>query len=449
MLSLLHTSDWHLGRRLHGMARYAEFERFLAWQVAALRAQAIDVLLIAGDIFDTMTPSARAQALYYNFLVQAAQICRHVVVVGGNHDSANFLNAPKPLLKAFDIHVIGSISDTRRDDLLVLNDCDGVPELIVLAVPYLRDRDIRQVSAGESLADKAQKLVQGIAQHYGEMTELAKAEQARILAAYGRHVPLVGTGHLFTAGGSTGDGVRELYVGSLAHVGADIFDSALDYVALGHLHLPQTVAGQARIRYSGSPIAMGFGELKHDKLVHIVRFGEAVALDDFLAHAAANLTPDTPKDLALQPFAHERLSPTVLLESLRVPVFQRLARVSGDWQTIAKALEDLKQSGEVMWLEVTYTGDEALPDFVGQVDALVADSRLLVLKKINQTESTAILHAQTPDESLQDLDVHEVFERRLAVSHTSDAQKDMLRALYAEVLTRMQDDDSKAAKPTT
>ena len=443
MLSLLHTSDWHLGRRLHGMARYAEFEQFLAWQLAVLRAQAIDVLLIAGDIFDTMTPSARAQALYYNFLAQAVQICRHVVIVGGNHDSASFLDAPKTLLKAFNTHVIGSISDARADDLLVLNDSDGVPELIVLAVPYLRDRDIRQVSAGESLADKAQKLVQGIAQHYHEMTELAKAEQARILAEHKRHVPLVGTGHLFAAGGSAGDGVRDLYVGSLAFVGADIFDRALDYVALGHLHLPQTVAGQARIRYSGSPIAMGFGELKHAKSVQIVRFAQAAKLDDW----QANHPLDTNADW--QPFARERISPTVLLESLHVPVFQRLARVSGDWQTISKAIKDLKKSGDAVWLEVTYQGDEALPDFVGQVDALVADSKLVVLKKINNTVTTAMLQAQSPNESLEDLDVHEVFERRLAVSKTSVAQQDMLRALYAEVLTRMQDDDNKATQPTT
>src|SRR5690554_5146472 len=135
-MKLLHTSDWHLGRTLYGRKRYDEFAAFLDWLAAAIVEHEVDVLLVAGDIFDTCTPSNRAQALYYDFLYRvAASPCRHVVVVAGNHDSPTFLNAPRALLKALHVHVIGSACDDLADEVLVLHDLAGEPELIVCAVP--------------------------------------------------------------------------------------------------------------------------------------------------------------------------------------------------------------------------------------------------------------------------------------------------------------------------
>lgn len=99
-MKLLHTSDWHLGRTLYGRKRYAEFEAFLAWLLVTIEQEQVEVLLIAGDLFDTTTPSNRAQELYYNFLCSvAASSCRHVVIIGGNHDSPSFLAVPAQLLR--------------------------------------------------------------------------------------------------------------------------------------------------------------------------------------------------------------------------------------------------------------------------------------------------------------------------------------------------------------
>ena len=165
-MNILHTSDWHLGRTLYGRKRYDEFEAFLAWLVETIHQRAVDVLLIAGDVFDTSLPSNRAQELYYQFLCQvAASSCRHVVVIAGNHDSPSFLNAPKSLLRVLDVHVVGAVTDHLEDEVLLLNDEDGRPELIVCAVPYLRDRDIRVAEAGESIEDKERKLIDGIREH--------------------------------------------------------------------------------------------------------------------------------------------------------------------------------------------------------------------------------------------------------------------------------------------
>ena len=255
-MKILHTSDWHIGRTLYGRKRYEEFESFLTWLAETIQQNEIDALLVAGDVFDTSAPSNRAQELYYRFLCRvAASSCRHVVVVAGNHDSPSFLNAPKELLKALDVHVVGSSTESPEDEVLVLRNEQDAPELIVCAVPYLRDRDIRVAEAGESVEDKERKLIDGIRTHYATVAALAEQKREEL----GADIPIVGMGHLFTAGGQTvdGDGVRELYVGSLAHVTAGIFPACFDYLALGHLHVPQKVNGPETIQVQRLSTAHG------------------------------------------------------------------------------------------------------------------------------------------------------------------------------------------------
>ena len=275
-LNILHTSDWHLGRRLYGRMRYEEFEAFLSWLEEIIYSQQINVLIVAGDIFDTMTPSNRAQALYYEFLGKVSKsCCQHIVIVAGNHDSPTFLDAPSNVLKFLNVHVIGTACEDLNNEVLVLDDADGTPHCIIAAVPYLRDRDVRSSSAGESADSKDANVIKGIRAHYDEVASIAKAKQTELAEANQRYIPIIATGHLFAAGGTTteDDGVRELYVGSLGKISADMFDESFDYVALGHLHVPQRVGGRESIRYSGSPIAMGFGEAKQQKQVLLVQFG--------------------------------------------------------------------------------------------------------------------------------------------------------------------------------
>ena len=180
-MKILHTSDWHLGRSLYGRKRYREFSDFLAWLAELIRQQKIDGLLVAGDIFDTATPSNRAQELYYRFLCNVAgSCCRHVVVIGGNHDSPSFLNAPKELLRALNVHVVGSMTGNPEDEVLVLKDKQNHPEAIVCAVPYLRDRDIRTALAGETVEDKSAKLIEGLRIHYAEVCTVAEQKQKEL-----------------------------------------------------------------------------------------------------------------------------------------------------------------------------------------------------------------------------------------------------------------------------
>ena len=408
-LKLLHTSDWHIGRTLYGRKRYEEFEAFLTWLAETIQQNEIDALLVAGDVFDTSAPSNRAQELYYRFLCRvAASSCRHVVVVAGNHDSPSFLNAPKELLKALDVHVVGSSTSSPEDEVLVLCNEQDAPELIVCAVPYLRDRDIRVAEAGESVEDKERKLIDGIRTHYATVAALAEQKREEL----GANIPIVGTGHLFTAGGQTvdGDGVRELYVGSLAHVTAGIFPACFNYLALGHLHVPQKVNGSETIRYSGSPLPMGFGEAKQQKSVCQVEFHSTAAS----------------------------------VQLIDVPVFQKLERVKGDWDGISSRILELTATDTQGWLEVIYDGTEVIGDLRERLEAAISGTQMEVLRIKNNRIIDRVLRQIHEEETLDDLNVNDVFERCLAVHDVPEEQRPELLRAYQETVSSLYEDDVQA-----
>jgi exonuclease SbcD len=405
-MRLIHTADWHIGRMLHDKQRYDEFEAFLAWMAETIESLKADVLVVAGDVFDTATPSNRAQQLYYDFLKAAGQSrLRHLVIVGGNHDSPTFLDAPKELLKVFDIHVVGQATENLADEVLVLYDKQKQPELIVCAVPYLRDRDIRTAEAGETIEDKERKLVEGTRKHYQEVTQIAVERRA----AWKADIPIVATGHLYTNSGKVGDGVRSLYVGTLAHIDAGVFPKDLDYVALGHLHVPQSVFGQDRIRYSGSPIPMGFGEAGQEKSICLVEFENAKA------------------SIQLHP----------------IPVFKYLEQVRGDWPTIEARLGDLAAAGKAAWLDVTHEGAEVLGNFVERLEKLTKDTELEVLSRKDTSRLLRNSPAPPPID-LKEQTPENVFELCLSKSQVPMEQWPELKQCFAEISQQLDEHDSQA-----
>lgn len=411
-MKILHTSDWHIGRTLYGRKRYEEFEDFLTWLAETIQQNKINALLVAGDVFDTSTPSNRAQELYYRFLCRvAASSCRHIVVIAGNHDSPSFLNAPKELLKALDVHVIGNASEDPEDEVLVLRNEQDAPEMIVCAVPHLRDRDIRVAEAGESVADKEQKLIDGIRNHYATVASLAEQKRKEL----GADIPIVAMGHLFTAGGQTvnDDGVRELYVGSLAHVTAGIFPACFNYLALGHLHVPQKVNGSETMRYSGSPLPMGFGEAKQQKSICQITFD--------VNHSAA-----------------------ASVQLIDVPVFQKLERVKGDWDGISSRILELKATGFQGWLEVFYDGGEIIGDLRERLEAAITGTQMEILRVRNNRIIERVLGQIHEEETLDDLNVNDVFERCLTVHNVPEDQRPELLSAYQETLTSLYEDDTQA-----
>lgn len=407
-MRFLHTSDWHLGRMLYGRKRYEEQAAFLDWLIETIRESQVDILLVVGDIFDTSTPSNRAQELYYGFLSRLpATGCRHAVIVAGNHDSPTFLDAPGKLLKALRIHVIGTASESPADECLVLTDEQGQAESIVCAIPYLRDRDVRRVEAGESIEDKDRKLIAGIREHYSAVCNLAEEQRQS-----NRDLPIIATGHLFAAGGQTteGDGVRELYVGSLAHVGREIFPDGIDYLALGHLHVPQRLAGCDRLRYSGSPIPMGYGEADQQKQVLLV---------DFAGRKAT-------------------------VSERPVPRFQELVRISGTIEEILERLARLRELNSTAWVEIEYTGQEIIGDLRDRIDEQIAGSGLEIRRIKNRRIMERVIRQSQDEETLDDLDVKDVFDRCLESHQVTEEERTELRQLYGEVIQVLYDADARA-----
>ncbi|MDO8032246.1 exonuclease SbcCD subunit D C-terminal domain-containing protein [Janthinobacterium sp. SUN128] len=260
-MRLLHTSDWHLGQTLHNYERGYEHQRFLDWLLDTLVAEQVDVLLVAGDVFDNANPSAASQKQLYVFLQQArARLpALQLVVVAGNHDSAGRLEAPGPLLAAHGTHVIGHV--LRGDDgqidlerlLLPLTGSDGQVQAWCLAVPFLRPGDVPKLPAG----DTQDAYLGGIALLYRQLADLALERRQPGHA-------IIAMGHCHMVGGEmSNDSERRIVIGGTEMLPSGIFDTAIAYAALGHLHKAQAVGGQQHIRYCGSPIPLSFAEVNY------------------------------------------------------------------------------------------------------------------------------------------------------------------------------------------
>lgn len=408
-MKVLHTSDWHLGHKLYGRHRYQEFADFLNWLYEIIDKNGIEILLIAGDIFNTQTPSNKILKLYYNFLSKiSSSSCRHVIIIGGNHDSPALLNGPCELLSFLNIHVIGRVPENIEDEIILLRDKNKQPQLMVLAVPYLRDQDIRSTQAGETLEEKETNLLQGIQRHYNKVYELAMQKMAELQSP----VPMIATGHLFCQGGSTiqGDGLRELYVGTLAHVDVNIFPAEINYIALGHLHQMQKVNKQENRRYSGSPLVMNFQEAHKQKYVLVV-----------------NLSPD------------------LHVEQIEVPHFQLLDRISGDIKEILDTIERLKAQNQSIFLEIHYNGQSLVDDLQEQINFAIKDSKLEVLRINNKQIYNHVLQQTTTIKTLEDLSPLQVFQQCLDLHEINKEQQQEMLTNFTAVMAAIHEEERDAS----
>ena len=271
-MRLLHTSDWHLGQTLHNHDRTYEHQCFLDWLADTLVEERIDVLLIAGDIFDTANPSSSAQRQLYRFLQQARTRAPQlqVVVIAGNHDSPGRLEAPTPLLEAHGTIVVGNV--LRRGDgeidlerlLVPLHDRDGNIAAWCLAVPFLRPGDLPRLRAadGDLQADDSARdpYLHGTALLYRQAHALARERASS--------QPIIAMGHCHMARSQPSeDSERRIVIGGSEALPVSMFDPSIAYAALGHLHLAQRVGGLEHVRYCGSPLPLSFSEIGYQHQV--------------------------------------------------------------------------------------------------------------------------------------------------------------------------------------
>ncbi|GIT99715.1 nuclease SbcCD subunit D [Sulfurovum sp. TSL6] len=384
-MKILHTSDWHLGQNFMGKSREEEHHAFLAWLRETIETESVDVLIVAGDIFDTGTPPNYALELYYNFLKELASShsCKNIIITAGNHDSIATLKAPKQLLKALNVHVITS-GDENEDELIPIYDKEDL-QGIVCAVPFLRDHVVRKAQSGQTMQDKELSLNEGIKEHYNDVFEQAKRLRRDL------KVPIIATGHLTTVGSRSSESERDIYIGGTIDIGGDFLGKDFDYVALGHLHINQTV-GSDHVRYSGSPIPLSFSESKTQKKINIVTFTDNV----------------------------------LNVKEVNIPLHRPLLLLKGDVASITKELNMIIDKST--WVEVhlsdsnPFASNQAIRELAEELDLTLLAVKIDKLEQALYAEDFDVL-------SLDELTPLEVFNRRLEVDafDEEDLKEDLIK----------------------
>ena len=401
-MRILHTADWHIGKKLHSIDLNSDHQHFFNWLIQLIQEKEVDVLIVSGDVFDLANPSSEARKLYYNFLVQITKVECKVIITGGNHDSPSVLNAPKELLEQLDITVIGGMPKTPQELLVSIDN-----KLVVAAVPYLRDSDLRVFSENETYDDKLETIRKGIENTYKKLAQLAQIQYPKI--------PAIAMGHLYTNGASTSESEREIQIGNLASFHASQFDSYFKYIALGHIHKPQQIGSEQPVYYSGSPIALSFSEQKDEKRILLITIDEELNT----------------------------------VESISVPKFRSLVKFSGTLEEVIQKIgkyqsksTELNDLAEVEMIEENYDPHKVtlLENFLYDFNN---ENLQIVKHKIhfkNKVSGTAQLFSF--DQHIEDIKPIEVFEKRLEKEELDEESKKLLIEAFYEIIELAQSTES-------
>ena len=392
-MRILHTADWHLGHRLYERDRTDEHRAALTWLLSTIEEEKVDLLIVAGDIFDVTNPANQARELYYDFLGRLIKTrCEAAVIIGGNHDSATMLDAPRGLLQSLQLHVVGAARTQVQSEVLrIAMPGKDSPSVLVAAVPYLRERDLRKGQFGEKSEDRLTAMRAGIRQHYEDVAAAAEALRA------GSDEPIIATGHLFASGATDAEDKKShIYQADEHNIDAGHFPDCFDYVALGHVHRAQSVGDKDHVRYSGSLVPLTFVEGQRPRSVRIVELGKA--------------------------------GEEVSSRKLEVPYARNLHRVNGPLESILLELQTLatrylaEKPALQPWVEVKIQTDTRIPnlrrtllDGVRAVSAEEGKGLPLEIVRIS-TERQTPAPASAPEDArqLDELDPEDVFTRLLA-----------------------------------
>ena len=398
-MRILHTSDWHLGQNFYSKSRAAEHQAFLDWLLASAQEHDVDAIIVAGDIFDTGSPPSYARELYNRFVVQLQQTRCRLVVLAGNHDSVATLNESRDILAFLNTTVVANAGHAP----FILPLRDGTPGAIFCPVPFLRPRELVTSQAGHSGGEKQQLLLSAISDYYQQQYQLACELRGD------RALPIIASGHLTTVGASKSVAVREIYSGTLDACRASRFPPA-DYIALGHIHRAQVVGGCEHIRYSGSPIPLSFDETGKNKSVNLVTFANGCLTD---------VTP------------------------LIVPVTQPLAVLKGDFASISAQLNQWQNNDQQpsAWLDIEVTSDEYMHDIQRKIQAQTETLPVEVLLVRRSRAQRDRILAGAQRETLSELQVEDVFARRLALETLEATQQQRLEQLFNETLHSLNGED--------
>ncbi len=406
-MRILHTSDWHLGQRFLQIDRTEEQRLALEALLHLVDQENIEILLVAGDVFDLGNPPFGARRLYYQFLTSLqGTSCRHVVIIAGNHDAPGMLEAPKELLKSLNIHVVGAAPENKEELILPLRNPNGLLEAVIAAVPFLRDRDLKFSLAGETGSERIERLKEALAGFFQEMGALVSPYS-------GSGVPVIAMGHLFAAGAEASDNQDNIYIGDVENIRADAFPGEFSYVALGHIHRPQAVGGISRVRYSGSLIPLSFSETKDEKGTFLLEYSGSV------------------------------------LESIRflpLPVQRRLKTIEGTLEEVREKLTRFAaqpREGLQPWVEVLVRSDAVLSRLDVELQEFCAGMDLELLKIRVEYARHHTLTPETEEEELASLEPLEVFRRRCMAAGKAPEDLPELEQAFRELQSWMAENEEE------
>ena len=410
-MRFLHTSDWHLGHKLFGIDRVAEHRRFLQWLRTQVREHNIDVVLIAGDIFDSANPPAAAQEMWYDFLAGLThdEVGCQIVAIGGNHDSAARVDAPAPLVRALDIAVVGGRARADRllrpaEMVVPVFDRSRQEKGWVAAVPFLRPSDVPLLQEIESESEQEWPLALGMKQLYHQIWQ-------EIAAQAQPEQPVIAMGHCFLAGGAVSElSERRIFGGNQHAISAELFADDWSYVALGHLHRAQKVSRES-LRYCGSPIALALDERDYVHQVVIVETkGREVVTLDVLPVPRAVALPRVPARGALS-------------------VDDALAAVS--------QLPAVESKGDLPapFLEVVVQLTQPEPQLRAKLEAVLADKGYFLARVAISREAAQAGDTNELSVDLDALAPHQVFAQLWQSQHDGEVPADIALAFDELVLS--------------
>jgi exonuclease SbcD len=388
-MKILHTSDWHLGKELMNVSFFEDMKRFFDWLIETIQQHEVDVLLMSGDLFDQVNPSQQALRQYYDFLKKMIPLNCRIILTGGNHDSPAVLNAPRELLNALDVVVVGG-APKELDNLFVPINKNN-QQLIVAAVPYLRDKDIRQSIPGESYHDKVEMTKRGLQAYFENVN-------AHYNAHY-KDIPYIVMAHVYAQGAHISESERDIQVGNLAGVEAGIFGKEPHYVALGHIHKPQQVQFP-HIRYSGSPIPLSFSEKEDQKQVVLLEWKEG---------------------------GFEQ-------QVLHIPLFRRLVAFEGTFEEVKDQVEKYQSTSPLEDLcELRIREQFHSQSTLNALETLMSEPekagfRLLKASVVFENDRGTLSSTLNESQEIEHLKPEEIFEKRLDLEANLENREELVMA---------------------
>ena len=414
MLKLLHTSDWHLGKKLFKKERTEEHQQFLDWLLNLLREEAIDVLLIAGDIFDSPNPPNSALKMYYDFLAQVTKLNCKVYLISGNHDSAGLLQSTSAFLQEKDVYIDTHLKNDFSLHCHRIYNADKSISIALKTLPYFRGHEILEWASQDYDLSKLEHddRVEAISNTLKKFLNYWPKDMLEVPQILMSH-------HLFGSFIEAGS-EQSLSLSGLDSIPVSMLKN-YDYVALGHIHKTQYISHTPTVIYPGSPIPMRFSE-SNNKCVSIIQVN---------------------KDQSAYQLSHQLID---------IPIFKYLIQKKCALQQLDDVLKNLiseqsKQSHKECFLELIVQMDEPMPGTVDRIRNQLENSNIELLSFIPQYQTSE--YEQLTSSDVHSYALEELFEKYYQQKYPEKEISSILKQDFLDLIQKIQDENEAIEQRST